>query len=276
MNVTAKGVISKLLDPAPKGEFTEKIDIFISPISVIGRKNLALIKELYLGKIFFNANKKLEEMAEDPKVQNDKLAKFIIDLYDIVGPKKIAKQVAENVNKYSGNKLRQAIKDDIINLYCIIEPFEDIDFKSIRSAAKFLKIPLEEKVYIPEIDRWTDIPVPVGISYYMFLEHYSDVYSNIRGTGRFTGLTRQPTKGKNAGGGQSIANLDIYSFLTYNANNIISELLGPRSDEHRAKREMYNSIMETGDMPSIPESTKTGGTKDIFNLYVLGMGLNIT
>jgi len=235
-----------------------------------------MIKEMYLGKIFFHANRILTEMTTDPKTPNDKLAKFIIDLYNIVGPKKIADQVAENVNSYTGNKLRQAIKDDKINLFCVIEPFEDIDFKSIRSAAAFLKIPLEEKVYIPEIDRWTDVPVPVGVSYYMFLEHYSDVYSNIRGTGKFTGLTRQPTKRKAQGGGQSIAGLDIYSFLTYDANNIMSELLGPRSDEHRAKREMYNSIIETGEMPSIPESTKTGGTKDIFNLYILGMGLNIT
>ncbi len=272
----AKGVVSKLLETPPKGTFTDHIDIFLSPVSVIGRKNVALIKELYLGKIFFHANKKIEEMADDPKITNDKLAKFIIDLYHIVGPKKIADQVAANVNSYSGNKLRQAIKDDEIHLYCIVEPFEDIDFKSIRTAAEFLKIPLEEKVYIPELDRWTDVPVPVGISYYMFLEHYSDVYSNIRGTGRFTGLTRQPTKRKAQGGGQSISNLDIYSFLTYDANAIMAELLGPRSDEHKAKRELYNEIIETGEMPSLPESTKTGGTKDIFNLYILGMGLNIT
>jgi DNA-directed RNA polymerase beta subunit len=272
----AKGVISKVLEDAPKGEFTEKIDVFLSPISIIGRKNIALIKELYLGKIFFHANKKLEEMCDDPKITNDKLAKFILDLYGIIGPKKILDRVTENVNSYTGNKLRTAIKDDEINLYCIVEPFEDISFKSIRSAAEFLKIPLEEKVYIPELDRWTDVAVPVGISYYMFLEHYSGVYSNIRGTGKFTGLTRQPTKRKAQGGGQSIANLDLYSFLTYDTNGIISELLGPRSDEHRSKRELYNEIIETGEMPSLPESTKTGGTKDIFNLYILGMGLNIT
>jgi len=34
----AKGVISKLLETPPKGEFTEKIDCFISPISILGRK----------------------------------------------------------------------------------------------------------------------------------------------------------------------------------------------------------------------------------------------
>jgi DNA-directed RNA polymerase beta subunit len=88
-------------------------------------------------------------------------------------------------------------------------------------------------------------------------------------------LTRQPTKRKAQGGGQSIAALDIYTFLTYDANNIMSELLGPRSDEHRSKREMYNNIIETGMMPSVPEVTKSGGTRDVFNLYITGMGLNI-
>lgn len=273
----AKGVIGKLLDPVPKGEFTDHIDVFISPISVLGRKNIAMIKEMYLGKIFFHANRILDEMADDTKITNDKLAKFIIDLYQIIGPKKIADHVIENLNSYTtGNKLRQAIKNDEINLFCVVEPFEDIEFKNIRLAAEFLKIPLEEKVYIPELDQWTDVPVPVGISYYMFLEHYSNANANIRGTGKFTSLTRQPTKRKSKSGGQSISDQDVYSFLTYDANNIISELFGPKSDEHRSKREMYNSIIETGNMPTISKTTKAGGTKNIFNLYIIGMGLNTT
>jgi len=272
----AKGVLSKILDPAPKGEFTDRIDCFISPISIIGRKNIAMLKDLFLGKIFFYANNKISEMADDPKVTTDKIAKFIIDLYTITGPEKIAKQVTTTINSFSGNKLRQAIKDDKLHLFCLIEPFEDISFESIRSAARFINIPLEEKVYIPELDRWTDVAVPVGISYFMFLEHYSDVYANIRGSEKFTGLTRQPTKRKAQSGGQSISALDIYSFLTYDANGIMSELLGPRSDEHRSKREMYNNIIETGELQPIPETPKTGGTKDVFNLYITGMGLQIT
>lgn len=272
----AKGVISKILDTPPKGSFTEKIDVFISPISIIGRKNIAMIKELFLGKIFFYANKKLDEMAEDSAVTNDKLAKFIIDFYNIIGPEKVAKLVVTTIGRYSGNALRQAIKNDKINLLCMIEPFEDITFESIRSAAEFINIPLEEKVFIPELNKWTDVPVPVGISYYMFLEHYSGVYSNIRGTGRFVGLTRQPTKKKSQEGGQSISGLDIYALLTYDANHILSELLGPRSDEHKAKRELYNAIIESGETQQLPVSTKTGGSKDIFNLYITGMGLDVS
>mgnify|MGYP001766673688 CR=1 FL=1 len=272
----AKGVISKILETTPKGDFTDKINCFISPISILGRKNISMIKELYLGKIFYYINRTISEMADNPKITNDKIAKFIIDFYQIISPKKIADQVEKNINSYPGNKLRQTIKDDKLHLFCLIEPFEDISFEDIRAAAKFIKIPLEEKVYIPELDRWTDVAVPVGISYYMFLEHYSDVYANIRGSEKYTGLTRQPTRGRSRGGGQSISALDIYSFLTYDANNIMSELLGPRSDEHRAKREMYNSIIDTGEVPILPETVRSGGTRDIFDLYITGMGLNIT
>jgi DNA-directed RNA polymerase beta subunit len=97
----------------------------------------------------------------------------------------------------------------------------------------------------------------------------------VRGTGKFVSLTRQPTKRKAQGGGQAIGRLDMYSFLTYGANNILTELLGPRSDEHKSKRDLYNTIIETGELPSAVEITKTGGTKDIFNLYITGLGLEI-
>ena len=273
----AKGVISKILNPPPKGEITPRIDVFISPISVLGRKNISMVKELYVGKIFYFANIKLKEFADDPKITNDKIVKFIIDLYNILGPKKIAESVTETMKQYgNGTQLRKDIKEDKFKMFCVIEPFEDISFKNIRTAAEFINIPLEEKVYIPELDQWTDVPVPVGVSYFLFLEHFSEVYANIRGTGKFVNLTRQPTKRKSQSGGQAIGRLDMYSFLTYGANNILTELLGPRSDEHRSKRDLYNNIIETGNMPSTLEITKIGGTRDIFDLYITGLGLEIT
>jgi len=271
----SKGVISKMLDPAPKGEITPKIDVFLSPLGIFSRKNLVLLKELYLGKIMYFGQLKIKEMAVDPKVTNDKLVKLISDIYSILGPKKVAENVITILKQYSGTQLRNDIKNDQFKLIYIIEPFEDVSFDNIKSAADFLHIPLEEKVYIPEIDRWTDTPVPVGVAHYLFLEHYSDVYANVRGTGKFIGLTRQPTRRKAQGGGQSIARLDMYSFLTHDAKSILAELLGPRSDEHRAKRILYNTIVETGESPSEVEISKTGGTKNIFNLYMTGLGLQI-
>jgi DNA-directed RNA polymerase beta subunit len=278
LNITCKGVISKILDPTAKSEFSGDIDCFISPISILGRKNISMIKEIYLGKIFYYVNEKIVEMALDNKITNDNIIKFIGDLYTIIGPKKISDQVINTLKSYNPTQLRNDIKAGKIKLFCLIEPFEDILFQNIKTAAHFLDIPLEEKIFIPELNQWTSTPVPVGRSYYQFLEHFSDVYANIRGTGRFVGLTRQPTKRKAQGGGQSIARLDMYSLLSYGANNILSELLGPRSDEHRSKRNLYNSIIETGDSPTIESisTTATGGTRNIFNLYITSLGLKMS
>lgn len=274
----AKGVISKILVDPPRSDFSGEINTIISPISILGRKNVSMIKELYLGKIFKYVNTKIIEMANDPKITNDNIIKFISDLYTIIGPKKVADQVLSSLTSQSAIHLRKAIKEEEVKLYCLVEPFEDIPFINIKNAAKFLGIPLEERVYIPELKQWTKTPIPVGVSYYQFLEHFSDVYANIRGTGKFVGLTRQPTKRKSQEGGQSIARLDIYSLLSFGANNILTEMLGARSDEHRAKRVLYNKILETGESPSISEVTteSSGGTKNIFNLYMIALGLKIT
>lgn len=270
----AKGVISKILDAPPKGEFTPQIDVFISPSSVLGRKNIAMIKELYLGKIFYYANEKLYEMANDPKITNEKLAKFIIDLYQIVGPKKIVDHIASRLEKIGPLRLRQLLKNKKFTLFALVEPFQDIPFENIKEAAEFLKIPLDEKVYIPELDSWTDVPVPVGVSYYLFLEHFSNVYASVRGAGKYVSLTKQPTKKKSQGGGQTIGRLDIYALLTYDAENILTELLSSRSDEHKSKRSLYNAIVETGELQSI-EIEKIGGTRDVFNIYLTGLGLQV-
>lgn len=270
-----KGVISKILTQPARGEITPNIDVFLSPIGVFSRKNVSLLKELYLGKIFHFANIKLQEMANDTKITIDEIGKFITDIYSILGLTKLVESAEQTLKQYNTTQLRSIIKSGKLSLICIVEPFQDIKYESIKSAADFLDIPLNEKVYIPEFDQWTDVAVPVGVSYFTFLEHYSDVYANIRGTGKFVGLTRQPTKRKSQGGGQSIARLDIYSFLTYDAKNILSELLGPRSDEHRSKRDLYNNIIDTGELQDIPEVTKSGGTRDIFNLYITGLGLEI-
>jgi DNA-directed RNA polymerase beta subunit len=271
----SKGVISKILTQAPRGEISPKIDIFLSPLGVFSRKNVSMLKELYLGKIFYFANIRLKEMADDSKITVDTIVKFITDIYSILGLTKLVASVEQVLKQYNLAQLRKNIKEDNIRLICMIEPFQDVNYKSIKSAADFLDIPLEEKVYIPEFDQWTDTPVPVGVSYFVFLEHYSDDFANIRGTGRFVGLTRQPTKRKSQEGGQAIGRLDIYAFLTYDAKNILTELLGPRSDEHRAKRDLYNNIIETGDLQTIQQISKTGGTRDIFNLYITGLGLEI-
>jgi hypothetical protein len=271
----AKGVISKILTQAPKGEFTPRIDCFISPAGVFSRKNVSFIKELYIGKIFKHLNDKIIEMANDQTVKTETIIKTIVETYKIISTQKMVDAIKSNINTYNSlNTLRNNIKNGKFKLYYLIEPFDNIGFGKIKLCAEFLNIPLDEKVYIPELGTWTDVPVPVGVSYYQALEHYSDVYSNVRGSEKYQSLTRQPTHGKSRQGGQALGNLDVQALLSLEAQNILEELLGPRSDQHIPKRAIYNNIIEYGETPNMPR-TGYGGTKDLFDIYMVGLGLEM-
>jgi len=146
----------------------------------------------------------------------------------------------------------------------------------IKQAAELIDIPLDEKVFIPELNAYTDVPVPVGIGYYNFLEHISEDFANIRGADNYTSLTKQPTKGKQKSGGQSVSGQDIYALLSLNADKCLNELLTLRSDDHIRKRKVYLDILNSGELSDIPKDTGEGGTSAIFNLYIKGMGLELT
>lgn len=271
----AKGVIGKLLDKTPKGEFTDKIDVFISPVGVFSRKNLVLVKELYLGKIMFHLNKKIVDMANDSKTNTAKIVQLILDVMHLVSAKDIADSLEKNLSKMTETSLRAALKKDQIKLYCIVRPFENISFSNIKTAAKVLNIPLDEKVYIPDIDKWTD-PVPVGVSYFLFLEHMSDVYASVRGSEKYIGLTGRPTKGKKRLGAQGIGNLDINALSSYNIPSVMDEILGPKSDQHKSKRALYNQIISSG-VATLADTRveEVGGTRELLQVYLRGLGLNI-
>lgn len=275
----SKGVISYRIpkDKEPYSEITGlKPEVFISPVSVFSRKNIPFLKEIYVSKIFYFLQKQAVEMANNPKIPNDKIVKKILGVYQIVAAEKIYKEIENQLNSYKPNKLRQMLKDNTLNLRLIIEPFNNVDMSAIKRAAKFIDIPLDEKVFIPELNAYTDIEVPVGIGYYLFMEQISDDFANIRGADVYTSLTKQPTKGKAKSGGQSISGQDIYALLSLDADNCLNELMTLRSDDHQNKRKVYLDIINTGELASMPKDTGGGGTTNLFNLYMKGMGLEIS
>jgi DNA-directed RNA polymerase beta subunit len=274
----SKGVISKLIekDLEPVSETGLKPEVFISPISIFSRKNIPFLKEIYIGKIFHFLQQQCSEMASDPKISNDKIVKKILSVYQLLATKKVYDQIENQLNSIKPNQLRNSLKDSSLQLRLIIEPFENVEMQDIKHAAELIDIPLDEKVFIPELNAYTDVPVPVGFGYYLSLEHISEDFANIRGADVYTSLTRQPTKGKQKSGGQSISGQDIYALLSLNADNILNELLTIRSDDHINKRKVYMNILNTGELANIPQDTGEGGTSKLFNLYIRGLGLEIT
>lgn len=275
----SKGVISKLIEKEqePYSEVTDlKPEVFISPISIFGRKNIPFLKEIYISKIFYFLQEQCAEMAKIPKTSTSKIIKKILGVYELLAAEKVYKDVEKLLNKSSQLKLRADIKSKKLQLRLIIEPFTNVSMSRIKQAAELIDIPLDEKVYIPELGAYTDVPVPVGIGYYQFMEHISEDFANIRGADNYTSLTRQPTKGKQKGGGQAVSGLDIYALLSLNADKCLQELLTVRSDDHVRKRKVYLDILNNGELVDMPKDTGEGGTKTQFDLYIKSMGLEIS
>ena len=277
----SKGVISKIIpdDKTPVGEFSGKIDAFIAPGGVLGRKNVSIIKEMYIGKIIYYLKEQLSQYAKQKSYKTNKLRKLIHDVYTALygTNSKYLQNIIDYIDNLSESQLRKKLVDKKIHFTFIAQPFENLPFSNIKNAANILDIPLEEYITIPELGIKTKTKVPVGIHYMQALEQTAEDYMSIRSTGKYISVTGQPAKGKKNFGGQSVGELDTYAMLTYNNKNILKELMNTRSDNIRAKRKMINNIIVTGesDLPKIQQSNK-GKTQDLFKIFMHGIGLKVT
>ncbi|MEM4385525.1 MAG: hypothetical protein QXD03_03150 [Candidatus Anstonellales archaeon] len=275
----AKGIITKIIskDDIPKSEFTGNIDIFLSPCSMLGRKNIAILKEMYIGKIMYHLPNILVKKLNDG-IQTSELRKLIIDVYntlDHTSDKSIKNSVEKFLLSKSDRVLREEIRNREIKFNIVIPPFCNIDFESILSVSKMLDIPLEERVYIPEIGSWTKYKVPVGITYIMQLEQFGNDYRSIRSTAKYRYVTGQPTKGKKDIGGQTVAPLDVYALLNYDVPHVMKELMTAKSDDFQAKRKIISEITMTGKAPDDFEVSPELKSTHIKDIMLTGLGLSI-
>jgi DNA-directed RNA polymerase beta subunit len=155
----------------------------------------------------------------------------------------------------------------------IVEPFKDITYEQIQSAANVLQIPLEEHVFIPELNTWTKEKVPVGVTYIQSLEHYGKDYLSLRSTGKYKSITKQPVKGKKNIGGQSIGNLDVYALLAHDKPKMLNELMTLRSDDFTNKYKVISDIVYKG-YSELPEPSSSV-SYDLFNIFLNSIGIDV-
>jgi len=269
----AKGVISRILEKenTPYSN-TGGIDVFISPTTVFSRKNLTILKELYLGKIIKHLDETIKEMAKNTRIQTNEISKLIYDVFNALGSKETKNAIKNFMKGLTENKLRKKLKENQLSLFFPVPPFSKLEFDKIYEVANLLEIELDEYVYIPEYERYTKKKVPVGILYYQALEQTSDVYASARSTASYQQMTGQPTKGKSRGGGQSVGQLDVNALLTLNSPAVVEELLTLRSDQHQTKRGVINTIINNG-TANLPRATRAGETKNMLDVFMTSMGL---
>jgi hypothetical protein len=68
--------------------------------------------------------------------------------------------------------------------------------------------------------------------------------------------------------------LDVNALLSYDAKNILKELMSSRSDNIQLKRQMIRDLRETGTtfMESW-DSSSTGESSKLFKIYMISAGL---
>ena len=219
-------------------------------------------------------------MLFNSKVSTDSIVKLILDYYKLICSDQTYKSVEKKLSGLSTKQTRDFLEGDEFLLCTIIEPFQDVSFDAIKTAAKMLKIPLDEYVTIETPDGKkikTDRPVPVGITYMQFLEHFSSQYTSVGGAVKYSAISRQPMKIGGGGNVASLGNLDINALVTYDVDNILEELLTARSDHHKIKRKIYTEIAQNGELYEVtPEDKKldrVGGTSELKTVYMNALGL---
>lgn len=132
------------------------------------------IKELYLGKLTKSLREEVMKMAKDPKISTTEIIKLIEDYYTLICSENTQKSIEKRFNSMGVAKLRKEFTDGSMSLYTILEPFHDVSFENIKTAAKMLGVALDEKVTITNEETGekitSDRAVPVGITYLQFLE----------------------------------------------------------------------------------------------------------
>ena len=274
-----KGIIVKKIpkDETPYTKFSGNIDVFMSPLSIAGRKNLVVIKELYLGKILFNLNKQVKSKINN-KLPPEEIKQYILEVYDKLDNSKtrkyynLIKEKLETLIKH--NKLYEAAVEHNLQFILMVEPFSNnIPMVTLKTLAKFMGIPLDEYIYIPTLGQYTKTKVPVGIQFIQAMEQIAEEYESLRSTGQYKFTTGQPEKGKVNMGGQSLGNWDVYSLLTCDIPHVLQELMTSRSDDFKSKRQMTIDIIENGEA-SIIEDSGNATTKELYRIHMIAMGLS--
>ena len=117
-------------------------------------------------------------------------------------------------------------------------------------------------------------PVTVGYKYMLKLGHMVSDKMHARSTGTYAAITQQPLRGKSAGGGQRLGEMEVWALEAYSAAYMLREMLTVKSDDIEGRAEMLQAIMASGTGQS---ARSAPGAPDSFRLLcaeLRSLGLN--
>jgi DNA-directed RNA polymerase subunit beta len=276
----AKGVITRVIDDdkMPRNRSGESMDVIINPLSVISRMNLGQLAEAEVGRILYEASKKIAFMI-NKKEKRSVMEDFIIDIYEGLDPtsdKSYSSNIAKSLKSMNANEFDKYMTD-IANrkIHFVVAPFRSPSSKQIAEVAKKIGTNIAEPLFIPEIDRWTSNPVVWGYQYIQKLEHIAEIKESSRNIGPYIKTTLEPTRGKARAGGQRMGELDTWCLLSYDAKNVLQDFWLVNADNPEVKKVVLSDIYENGktDLDRVISDVSKSGSRTMFESIMIGMGL---
>ena len=262
-----KGIISLIEsdDLMPRTPWGERLDIIMNPLGVLNRMNMGQIYELYCGLISrYAANQIIKKKSLSDAIN---LLGMIMTSLDTTPNQKFGAQFISNMKKMTSSQfktmLEQIEKSRFIPI--IVPPFKAPTYKQIVPLMKKLGLKSGYRLTLPEFNTKTLNEVSFGYLYIAKLEHIGEMKAHSRSTGPTVTKTGQPTGGKAREGGQRFGEGDSWALSSYNATTVLSEMLGPLSDDVVSKNEIITEIIQTGDAQF--RQTKASPTRDLLNSY---------
>ena len=264
-----------------------QVDFFATSLSIVKRKNTDIYFNMYLGKCIYFLNEMLKELNKKgtpvPKMKDFVLS--AIKFIDKTEEKIIVKEYEQFFTQNSPEQVKKWINaSHSLNRPLIVgikPPFMNrITMRDIVELARYLHVPLKEKIMVPENDdTFTMRKVPVGILNVYFLEHFPQMQGSMRGSQYVKNsiITVQGSAGaKDRKGATKTGLYDLYSLLSKTPYNLIKELHTLKSDARQAKHAYQRQIFQTGELPSIKDIKITRvdtTTKNYIETLLLGAGL---
>lgn len=166
-----------------------------------------------------------------------------------------AKIYKEKFEKMSDAQFDSYVKDffndDKKNFYLETVEYErDLTLDAIENAAKYLGVPLYERVVLPYLNGddslCTVTPTPVPVGYIHIKRMPQMIHKKSRGS---TSIDKRSSKtgtvtGKDKNGRET--DTENYGYTAYGANQTLAEFLGPRADDEEKKNQMYAQIELNG------------------------------
>jgi len=272
----AKGIISLVEkdEMMPRTPWGDSVDIIVNPIGIIGRSNIGQLYELYCGLISREIGQRIRNSKSKSQILT--LMKTVYTILDSSKNKEFSTRLIGNIGALNEKEFLTLCEQIRVTGFSpiIIPPFQAPKQDQIKQALMVLGLKPGYELFLPYFGTKTKSEVPVGYMYFSKLEHLAESKVYGRSTGPVTSKTMQPTSGKSREGGQRLGEADTYSLISYNCPTLLSELMGPLSDDLTTKNEIISEIIQTGSANY--RDAKISPAKDLLNSYFVSLILERT